>query len=201
METGERGKRTLRHFDKLSATQAQEPDKKKDRITWKILNSSCSRSAVSILLFLSVFVVPLSAIDINKPVWGLSSGILIDIAPFGIEQIYFTTQGLYTFPGTVAFSLRPSVSFANSSNMFRIPLVINFSRFVDKNELVLLSGYFGGGLEIYRSNEHNTESLLLTGGISIAVGIFYIDIPVARAYRSYNTDSDIAVTAGFYFQR
>lgn len=139
--------------------------------------------------------------DINKPAFGLSSGILVDIAPFGIEQIYFTTQGLYTFPGTVAFSLRPSVSIANSSYMFRIPLVINFSRFVDKNELVLLSGYFGGGLEVYRSNEHYAESFLYTGGISIAVGSFYIDIPVARAYRFYNTDSDIGITAGFYFQR
>jgi len=196
METGERGIRTLR--------QAQGPDKKEDRITWKILNSSRLLSPFSILpifIFLSVFVVPLSAIDINKPFAGLASGITIDIAPFGIEQIYFTAQGLYTSPGTVAFSLRPSVSIANSSNMFRIPLVINFSRFVDKNELVLLSGYFGGGMEVYRSNEHNTESLLLTGGISISVGIFYIDIPVASACRSYNTDSDIAVTAGFYFQR
>lgn len=158
-------------------------------------------SFLPFFLFLLFFVVPLSAIDINKPVCGLSSGILIDVAPFGIEQIYFTAQGLYTFPGTVAFSLRPSVSITNSSSMLRIPLVVNYSRFVDKNELVLISGYFGGGMEVYRSTKHNTESLLLTGGLSIAVGIFYIDIPVVRAYRYYNTDSDIAMTAGFYFQR
>ncbi|MCK5152956.1 MAG: hypothetical protein KAQ93_01235 [Spirochaetales bacterium] len=176
METGERGKR-------------------------KNLYSSCFRSAVSVLLLLTVFIVPLSSIDINKPAVGLSSGILVDIAPFGIEQIYFTAQGLYTLPGTLTLSLRPSVSIADSSNMFRIPLVINISGYVGKKEFILISGYFGGGLEVYRSTEHNTESLLLTGGVSIAVGIFYIDIPVVRAHRSYNTDSDIAITAGFYFQR
>jgi len=154
-------------------------------------------SFLPFFLFLLIFVAPLSAVEINKHAVGLSSGILIDVAPFGIEQIYFTAQGLYTFSGTVAFSLRPSVSIANSLNMLRIPLVVNYSRFVDKNELVLISGYFGGGMEVYRSTEHNTESLLLTGGLSIAVGIFYVDIPIASAYRYYNTDSDLSLLVGF----
>jgi len=177
METGERGKRMNFY-------------------------SSGLRPPVSGLLFIFLlYSISLPAVDLNKAVFGLSSGVTVDLAPFGIEQIYFTTQGLYTFPGTVALSLRPSVSIANSSNMFRIPFVINYSRYVGKKEFILISGYLGGGLEFYRSNEHNTESPLLTGGITIAVGNFYLDIPVLRAYRSYNTDSDIGITVGFYFQR
>ena len=84
--------------------------------------------------------------------------------------------------------------------MIRIPLVLNVSMYADKNEFILLYGYLGGGMEVYRSTAHNTDSLLLTGGFTIAAGSFFIDIPVVRAYRSYNTDSDIAVIAGFYFQ-
>lgn len=102
----------------------------------------------------------------------------------------FRSPSSYSFSGAVALSLRPSTSIADSSNMFRIPLVITFSGYVEKKEFILLSGYFGGGLEVYRSTEHNAESLLLTGGILVAVGSFYIDIPVVRAYRFYNTDSD-----------
>jgi hypothetical protein len=185
METGERRKAVRR---------PEAEDRRK--VCMKKFFSSRLRTPVSVLLFLMVFVVPLSAIDINKPVCGISSGILIDIAPFGIEQIYFTTQVLYTFPGTAALSLRPSVSIANSSNMFRIPFVINFSGYVGKKEFFLISGYLGGGLEVYRSTDHNVESPLLTGGITIAAGNFYLDIPVVRAYRSYNTDSDIGITVG-----
>jgi len=163
--------------------------------------SSRFRTPASVLLFLIAFVVPLSSVEINKYAVGLSSGILIDVAPFGIEQVYFTAQGLYTFPGVLAPSLRPSVSVTNSSDMFRIPLVINISGHPGGKGFVLISGYFGGGLEIYRSSDHNTESLLLTGGVLLAVGVFYLDIPVVSALRSYNTDSDIAVTAGIIFQK
>lgn len=163
--------------------------------------SSVFRSAVSALLFLTVLVVPVSSLDISKPAIGLSSGILVDVAPFGVEQVYFTVQGSYTLPGALSLSIKPSFSRNNSSKMFRIPLAVNVSRYLGTNESILLSAYFGGGMELYRSTEHNINSLLLTGGVSIAVGVFYIDIPVVRAYRSYNTDSDIAITAGLYFQR
>ena len=37
---------------------------------------------VYIFLLLAVYIIPLSAVDINKP----AAGITIDIAPFGIEQ-------------------------------------------------------------------------------------------------------------------
>ena len=192
----------FRHFDNLSATQAQGSDRKKDRITWKILNSSGLLSPFSIILFTILLCsLPLSALDISKSAIGVASGITIDVAPFGIEQTYFMVQAAYTLPGTLAFSLRPSFSLNSSSKMFRFPLVLNLSNYVDKNKFVLLSCYMGGGLEIYRSYTHNIESLLLTGGVSIALGFFYIHIPVVSAYRSYDTDSDIAITAGFYFQR
>ena len=159
-------------------------------------------SPVSILLFIFLLCsITISAIDINKPAIGVASGVTVDIAPFGIEQLYFTAQGSYTLPGVIALSLRPSISINDSSTMIRVPLLINLSMYVDKKELFLLSGYFGGGLEVYRSAAHNTDSPLLTGGITLAAGSFYIDIPVTRAYRSFNTDSDITVTAGFYFQR
>ena len=165
------------------------------------LNSSRLLSPFSILLFTFLLCFfPLSALDISKSAIGFASGVTIDVAPYGIEQTYFMVQGAYTLPGSLAFSLRPSFSLNESSTMFRIPLVLNLSKYVDKNDFVLLSAYLGGGLEIYRSYEHNTESLLLTGGFSIAIGSFYIDIPVVSACRYYNTDSDIAITAGFYFQ-
>lgn len=183
----------------IQAIKGDRRREKGEREIIKLFLSSGLRSAVCVLLFF--LVVSLSAVDINKPVVGISSGVTIDIAPFGIEQIYITAQGLYTFPGTFAFSFRPSISIADSSKMLRIPLVLNLSVYADKNEFIVLSGYFGGGMEVYRSTAHNTYSLLLTGGFTIAAGSFFIDIPVVRAYRSYNTDSDIVLTAGFYFQR
>ena len=203
METGNwgKGKKGDSRPEKGALRQAQGPDRKEDRTAWKILNSSRLRSPVSILLFLTVFVVPIFAVDINKPAVGLASGITVDIAPFGIEQLYFTAQGSYTLPGAIALSLKPAISINDSSRMIRVPLVINLSMYVDKKDFFLLSGYFGGGLEVYRSAAHNTGSPLLTGGITLAAGSFYIDIPVTRAYRSLNTDSDISLTAGFYFQR
>ena len=158
-------------------------------------------SPVSVFLFLTVLVIPLSAVDINKPAVGLASGVTVDVVPFGVEQIYFTVQGSYTLPGALTLSLRPSFSLTDSSKMLRIPLVLNLSMYADKNEFIMLSGYLGGGLEVYRSAAHNTDSPLLTGGFTIAAGSFFIDIPVMRAYRSYNTDLDIAVIAGLYFQR
>jgi len=107
---------------------------------------------------------------------------------------------LYTFPGKIALSLKPSFSLNGSSKMLRIPLTLNISKFIDKKRLILLSAYFGGGLELYRSAMHNVNSPLLTGGISIVTGLFFVDIPVVSALRSYNTDSDIALIAGYFFQ-
>jgi len=158
------------------------------------------RSPVFLFLLLTFFTVPLSSLDINRPVYGVSFGFTIYVAPFGIEQTYFTVQGMYRFPGAAAFSLRPSVSVLSSSSMFRIPFVLIFSGYAGEKDIILISGYLGGGLEVYNSGLHDTNSLLLTCGITLTAGSFYIDIPAARAYRSYNADSDIAVTAGFCFQ-
>ena len=191
METGERRREKGRGRKSLCSSGLRSPV--------SILRSF--RSPFSVLLLLTVFIVPIFAVDINKPVVGLASGVTIDIAPFGVEQIYFTAQGSYTLPGALSFSLRPSFSLTESSKMFRIPLVLNLSMFADKNEFIMLSCYLGGGMEVYRSAVHNTDSMLLTGGFTIAAGSFFIDIPVVRACRSYNTDSDIAMLAGLYFQR
>lgn len=168
-----------------------------------LFHSHCPLIKMKFILLLCIFLlfcVYLQADDISKPALAVSSGITLDIAPFGIEQLYFTLQGFFTTPGILSLAFKPAISVNESSLMLRLPLYTNLRIFNNKKRNVLISGYLGGGVEVYKSDVHNTLSPLFTAGIYIVLNSFYIDIPAVSAFRSYNTDSDIGITAGYYFQ-
>jgi len=153
-------------------------------------------------LFLIIFgaaVFSLSAVDMDKSSAALTSGITVDVAPFGIEQVYFTVKGFYSFKGPVKVSFMPSFSVNHSSVMLRVPLVIEFSGYLGSSRNSILSGYVGGGVEAYTIASHTVYSPLVTYGILLRLGVLCIDIPIVSAFRYYNTDSDIGITAGFSF--
>lgn len=126
----------------------------------------------------------------------LSTGATVDVAPFGVEQVYFTGQAEGFLVGALAPGLKASFAVTSGSMMLRLPAVLRLRLFRSAGGVFELSGYGGAGVEVYRSELHNTDSLMLTGGLSLLWGWFYVDLPVVQAVRDYNTDSDFGITAG-----
>jgi len=154
------------------------------------------------LLLLALYfcvIAPLYSNDVEKLVLTLSTGATVDMAPFGVEQLYFTGQAELSTgfcAGAVAPGIRASCAVNNSSMMFRLPAILRVRMFSSTDGFLELSGYGGAGVELYRSELHNCNSLMLTGGVSLLLGWFYVDVPVVSALRNYNTDSDFTVSAG-----
>ena len=136
------------------------------------------------------------AANAEKAVVAFSTGVTVDIAPFGVEQVYFTGQAEGFLAGAVAPGAKASYAVNADSTMLRLPAVVRLLLFRSADGVLVLSGYGGAGVELYRSELHNTDSLMLTGGVSLLLGWLYVDLPVVRALRAYNTDSDFGLTAG-----
>ena len=163
------------------------------------MTKPAGRRFSAILILLVIPLISISALDLSGQRVSVSAGVTLDIAPFGLEQVYYTFQAEYILPGTITAGIRPAFSFNESSYMFRIPLVGSLQVFERSDEFFRLSGYAGLGPEFYKSAEHETLSLLLTGGLSGEIGHFYFDLPFASAFRGFNTDSDLSATAGVSF--
>ncbi len=129
----------------------------------------------------------------------VSLGCLIDVAPFGIEKYYLTVQAEYSFGNILSVGAKPLLAFMTDSFVIRLPLLVWLSLYDSKNGIAVY-GYGGGGVEWYFSEKHNNFSPLLTGGIKAEFNWFYIDIPVAMAFREDNTDSDISINLGAVFK-
>ena len=151
--------------------------------------------AILILLLFSAFTLP--AENMNSSSLLLTSGITVDVAPFGIEQVYFTLKGAWVYEGPALFGVMPSFSVNPSSRMLRVPFVVGFSGYTGRNRKISVSGYAGGGAEVYSSGSEIVISPLAACGIIVKTGIFVLDIPVVTAFRYFNTDSDIGITVGF----
>lgn len=156
------------------------------------------------LLLLSA--VSAGAMESSKPELSFmtGTGVLIDIAPFGVEQVYPVLSVGVVTSGSPAFRIRPSFAMNRDSWMLRLPLHLSFDLLsLDLNgscfDQLRLAMYGGGGLEIYRSELHDTKSPLLEAGITFFLGRVYLDAAASRAYRSYNEDSDLSFTGGILF--
>ena len=131
--------------------------------------------------------------------FSLTVGSTIDVAPFGIEQQFFTLQIGYLIPAPISLGFKSSFVFNKSSRVVRVPLIIKVDMITVKDKQLNIAGYGGTGVEFYRSEEYKTNSPLLTVGVALTVGYLYTDISVSQALRDFNTDSDISVTAGICF--
>lgn len=132
----------------------------------------------------------------EKVILTLSTGATVDVAPFGVEQVYFTGQVEGFLAGAVGLGVKASFAIHEDSTMLRLPAVLRLRLLRGAEGVFELYGYGGAGVEFYRSKLHTTDSLMLTGGVSLLWGWFYVDVPVVRALRDYNTDSDFGFTAG-----
>lgn len=154
------------------------------------------------LLFLFIFTVtgqPLFAAD-SEITAGVSLGLILDIAPFGIENKYVSIGASVTaLSGWVSVS--PSVSLSPSSWMVRMPVLLNLPLVTPKEGTAAWEvGIFaGGGVEYYKDSERRLWSPVLTGGVRIVTGSFSVAVPAAMAFRGYNNDSDIGVVLGLNF--
>ena len=154
------------------------------------------KNIVTLVFFLiSASILP--AENFNNSTLHLTSGITVDVAPFGIEQVYFTLKGDWVYRCPVLLGVSPSYSVNRSSRMLRVPFITGISRYIGRNRNIFITGYSGAGIEFYFSDYELVFSPLLTCGILFQIGIFVIDIPVVSALRRYNTDSDIGITVGF----
>ena len=155
-----------------------------------------SKKAILFLVLFLKFIVPLYSNDTEIVILALSTGATVDMAPFGVEQVYFTGQAEGFLAGAVAPGVKASYAVNADSTMLRLPVVLRLRLLRSADGVFELFGYGGAGVEFYRSELHNTESLMLTGGVSLLWGWFYVDLPVVQAVREYNTDSDFGLTAG-----
>lgn len=175
-----------------------------------LLDSSDRRSVIgrktrvgSVLffLFLSLSAVSARALEFPEPSFMAGSGVLVDIAPFGVEQLYPSFSVGVGTSGSFALWFRPSFAINQDSWMLRLPLflsldLLSFHLSETCFDRLRLAVYGGGGLEIYRSEYHDTESPLLVAGCSLFFGPVYLDAAASRVYRYYNDDSDLTLSAG-----
>lgn len=159
------------------------------------------KSTILILSFLFFLcIVPVSAMDLPDSFITLGTGAVLDVAPFGLEQVYPVltgSLGVKLGPRVSPFLfIHPSLAINEDSGMFRFPLLLGLDLWKNRTSSVRISMYGGAGLDIYRSELHDTTGPLITAGGSVFLGWFYVDAAVSRAYRSYNDDTDIALTAG-----
>lgn len=145
---------------------------------------------IALVLFVRVYCCLYSA-DVS-----ITTGVVFDIASFGVERLYLSGQASGFVTGAVGPGIKAAFAVNTDSTMLRLPVVLRLRLFRNAEGLVELYGYGGAGVEFYRSELHNTDSLMLSGGISLLWGWFYVDLPVVRAVRDYNTDSVFGITAG-----
>ena len=160
--------------------------------------SSCPRR-VKIFIRTAFFLL-LGISSASAAEFSVSAGCLFDVAPFGLEQVYYTLQSEYLFSDNPAVGIKPLFAFNKESYLFRIPVVLKFDLYNSSADTFSLSGYFGCGPEYFRDVKHKTASLMVTGGVSLKSGILYADVPIVSAFRDYDTDSDLSVTAGAGWQ-
>ncbi len=130
--------------------------------------------------------------DLNRPALWFSAGMTLDIAPFGLEQTFFSLQSEITSPGTVALAFKPSFLINSDVTIIRLPLILKWNK-------GFFSLYGGGGLEMYFRDGYHDYSPLLTAGVQFNIESFFIDIPLVTIFHSYNRDSDISLYAGYRF--
>lgn len=156
-------------------------------------------TALLFALFLLLSLVSLNAWDFSEPSFTVGSGLVVDIAPFGVEQLYPTLSAGVGTSGSPGLWLRPSLAVNSDSRMFRLPLHLSLDVFKTGSDRFRLVVHGGGGVEVYRSDLHDTDSPLLEVGFSLFFGRFFMGAVASRVYRSYNVDSDLTVTGGVLF--
>ena len=160
------------------------------------------RIIFSVLLFLFMVMLPAAPVfaDDSSVSAGLSLGLLLDIAPFGIENKYVSIGASVTaLSGWVSVS--PSVSLSPSSWLVRMPVLLNLPLVTAQEGTAdwEVGVFAGGGIEYYRDSERRLWSPVVTGGVKIVTGSFSVAVPAAMAFRGYNNDSDIGVVLGVNF--
>ncbi len=163
------------------------------------------KKLTAVILLLLLALVSVNAVDLPDPAFSVSAGLVVDIAPFGVEQLYPTLSAGVGSSGSPGLRLLSSLAMNGESRMLRLPIHFSFDVFsleLDRigSERLRVALYGGGGLELYRSELHDTESPLLEAGFSLFFGRWFIDARASRAYRSYNVDSDVTVNAGVLFE-
>ncbi len=124
-------------------------------------------------------------------------GILVDVAPYGIEQYLAHVQCTVSPKEFPYLSTKPSFLWNDRISMIRIPGLVNLAIVADQNSKAGLSVFGGVGIEYYRSDAHNTDSLYITSGSEIILYNMVLEFYFSRAYRGYNTDSDFGIILGY----
>ena len=127
---------------------------------------------------------------------GVTVGVTVDVAPFGVDQLFLSLQGFYYLPGTVSLGVKPSVGFNDGAVMVRVPIVVNQRYRLSEDSSAFFSLFVGGGIEYYASSGVREVSPYFTGGVSGGIGRFFLDVPVSSALREKGSDTDFGVTAG-----
>ena len=133
--------------------------------------------------------------DLSKYSASVSSGICFDVTKTGIEQCFAVLQGEFLLPGSISLGLKPILVFNTGTFIFRFPVLGKLRLSAQQGDFTA-AAYCGAGPEYYKSAEHEEISPVLTGGLSLEAGLFYLDVPAAVAFREYNIDADLSLTAG-----
>src|SRR6056297_2727053 len=87
------------------------------------------RLRLSALLLLSA--VSVGAMEFSKPEFAFmaGTGLLVDVAPFGVEQVYPVLAGSLGTSGSPGLWIRPSFAMNRDSRMLRLPLHLSLDVF------------------------------------------------------------------------
>ena len=96
-------------------------------------------------------------------------------------------------------SIKPSFLWNNNVRMVRVPGVIILPVFNPDSIRLTLSLFGGPGIEFYRTDAHDKDSVFVTAGSVISIRHLSLEFFVSRAYREFNTDSDCGIIAGYSF--
>ncbi len=126
-------------------------------------------------------------------------GVHIDVAPFGIEQYMAAVQCSLFLNEFTYIGLKPSVLWNNRVKIARFPAVVNLPVLRIDSFNAGFDLYGGCGPEVYRTETHDADSAFIVAGAVLSIENVCLDLYVSRAYRDFNTDSDLGVLVGYRF--
>ncbi|WP_319562206.1 hypothetical protein [Marispirochaeta sp.] len=165
--------------------------------TLTTINSNHARRYIAVFLFFALLTLRLLG-DTSE--LSLGAGISLDIAPWGIEQTFFTVYSSYTPSGMPHLMARASISFNRSVVMARFPLCFRLFP-AELAEEQQFEAWMGGGVELYRSRDYFALAPLLSLGGRFRFQNIFVEIPAESAIRigQNNIDSDVGFNAGYIF--
>lgn len=127
--------------------------------------------------------------------FSLSGGIILDVAPFGLEKKFVALGTTVQLPFQLSPGIKPQFAFNNDMWSFYIPAILSVPIDLNLKNSIVIEPYGGGGV-VYHSDLSSFVPLI-EGGLMIRKDSVVIDIPIYGYFTEFNRDFLIGFNVGW----